>query len=64
MQLNLKQLLRWAKCRCIIEINVDGTISVQMERDDFNTRYEGSSLYTALFTAYKQEKERLCNGKD
>jgi len=49
----LRSLLQWAKGKAYIEIYPDGSASVQMTLDDFETRYEAPTLFRALLKARK-----------
>ena len=55
MKKTLKQLLRWAKGRCYIEIKVNGWAEIEMMDADCYTLYDGNTLYKALQTAYRAE---------
>ena len=54
-----EELLEWAKGHCFIEILVSGQAEVQMQRDDYETRYTDCTLRRAILRAQRGEKKRM-----
>ena len=57
MKKTLKQLLRWAKGRCFIEISATGWTEVSTFGELCNV-YSRNTLYKALQAAYRAETDK------